>query len=1093
MKRFFTALAGLMLILGNIAAQDLAKDFQDPPKDARIRVWWHWMDGNISKEGIRKDIEWFKRAGIGGFQQFDAGGTMMGGGQAIVEKLPYMSDTWKDAFRYAIRLADSLDMEVAIASAPGWSSTGGPWVKPENAMKRLTWRTVEVKGDPKVKTPQKITFPEPFGNVGKFQNAGESSITSSPADIAYWYDDVAVIAMRIPDDDVSMAQMGAEVSSSGGDFTVAQLTDGDLANGSSLKTNPSGTHSWIQYSFPEKTIVRALTLVGGPVRGQWASESPSYSNYLQASDNGIDWTTVCRIPSGSVAQQTIDIPITAAKYFRLMVANPVPDMTYAAYGYAMPAPEGTMIHEFKLYSVTKVNHAEEKAGFAAPHDLADNPTPECFDPVMETIDLTNSFHNGVLTWQVPEGNWRIYRFGASLTGKQNHPAPPEATGLEVDKLDKEAWLDYFHNYMDMYKEAAGGMVGQRGIQYILTDSYEAEQMTWTKNMAEEFKDRRGYDLMPWMPALTGEIISSSTETEKFLFDWRKTIGELFAENYDRINDIAKEYGMKGRYTESHENGRVFVGDGMDLKMTAAVPMSAIWMPNGGGGSTIPMARADIKESSSTAHVYGQNIAAAESFTAAGLLNNAWSYYPGNIKYTADLAMSEGLNRFVIHESAHQPSDAHKPGLGLMIFGQWFNRHDTWAEYARYWSDYLARSCYILQQGKYVADILWYYGEDTNIAGIYGLELPEIPEGYAYDFINPNGILNEVNVKNGKIATRSGMEYSVLVLGEHCKTMSVKVLRKIAELASQGAIICGQIPESPAELYDNPSEFDRLVADIWRSGRPNVYTGHLSGVLKANGIEPDFTYVAPAELKYVHRASAGKDIYWIRNFSDNPVTAQVKMRDAVGYIEVWDPETGKEIFGVLDGNTLKLEPNQALFVVADEFFNGETEEYVAPRIGRSIAMDAAWKATFDGMQAPQGTVTFPVLKSYTESDDPKLKYFSGTATYTNTFTLAKKEAASIKGLALNLGEVGAMADVFINGEHAGFLWKAPYKVNFEGMLRPGKNTVEIKVINLWPNRLIGDAQPGAEGTTFTTMPFYRADSPLTPAGLMGPVDIRTLLK
>ncbi|MBQ6578300.1 MAG: discoidin domain-containing protein [Bacteroidales bacterium] len=1093
MKRFFSVLTGLMLILGNLGAQDMAKDFQDPPKDARIRVWWHWMDGNISKDGIRKDIEWFKRAGIGGFQQFDAGGTMMGGGQAIVEKLPYMSDTWKDAFRYAIRLADSLDMEVAIASAPGWSSTGGPWVKPENAMKRLTWRTVEVKGDPKAKTPQKITFPEPFGNVGKFQNAGEASLTSSPADIDYWYDDVAVIAMRIPDDDVSMAQMGAEVSSSGGDFTVAQLTDGDLANGSSLKTNPSGTHSWIQYSFPEKTIIRALTLVGGQVRGQWASESPSYSNYLQASDNGIDWTTVCRIPSGSVAQQTIDIPITAAKYFRLMVANPVPDMTYAAYGYAMPAPEGTMIHEFKLYSVTKVNHAEEKAGFAAPHDLADNPTPECFDPVMETIDLTNSFHNGVLTWQVPEGNWRIYRFGASLTGKQNHPAPPEATGLEVDKLDKEAWLDYFHNYMDMYKEAAGGMVGQRGIQYILTDSYEAEQMTWTKSMAEEFKNRRGYDLMPWMPALTGEIISSSTETEKFLFDWRKTIGELFVENYDRINDIAKEYGMKGRYTESHENGRVFVGDGMDLKMTAAVPMSAIWMPNGGGGSTIPMARADIKESSSTAHVYGQNIAAAESFTAAGLLNNAWSYYPGNIKYTADLAMSEGLNRFVIHESAHQPSDAHKPGLGLMIFGQWFNRHDTWAEYARYWSDYLARSCYMLQQGKYVADILWYYGEDTNIAGIYGLELPEIPDGYAYDFINPNGILNEVNVRNGKIVTRSGMEYSVLVLGEHCKTMSVKVLRKIAELASQGAIICGQIPESPAELYDNPSEFDRLVADIWRSGRPNVFTGHLSGVLKANGIEPDFTYVAPAEIKYVHRASAGKDIYWIRNFSDNPVTAQVKMRDAVGYIEVWDPETGKEIYGVLDGNTLKLEPNQALFVVADEFFNGEAEEYVAPRIGRSIAMDAAWKATFEGMQAPKGTVTFPVLRSYTESDDPDLKYFSGTATYTNTFTLAKKEAASMKGLALNLGEVGAMADVFINGEHAGFLWKAPYKVNFEGMLRPGKNTVEIKVINLWPNRLIGDAQPGAEGTTFTTMPFYRADSPLTPAGLMGPVEVKALLK
>ena len=1094
MKKIFTALAGLLLIMGNIGAQDLAKEFQDPPKDARIRVWWHWMDGNISKEGIRKDIEWFHRSGIGGFQQFDAGGTMMGGGQSIVEKLPYMSDSWKDAFKYAIRLADSLDMEVAIASAPGWSSTGGPWVKPENAMKRLTWKTVQVKGDPKAKKPQTIVLPEPDKTIGRFQNASASSVTSTePASIEPWYTDVAVIALRIPEQDRTLEEMGATVSTSGGDFTVAQLTDGDLANGAMLKNNPASTHSWIQYDFPEKTIIRALSLVGGPVRGQWASLPPSYENFLQASDDGIEWYDVCRIPSGSVAQQTIDIPLTAAKHFRLMVANPVADMSYAAYGYAVPAPEGTMIHEFNLYPVVKVNHAEEKAGFAAPHDLYLYETPYSPDAVMETINVTEYCKDGVLTWQVPEGNWRIYRFGAALTGKQNHPAPPEATGLEVDKLDKEAWMDYFRKYMDMYKEASGGMVGQRGIQYILTDSYEAEQMTWTKTIAEEFRSRRGYDLFAWMPALTGEVISSSEETEKFLFDWRETLGELFRENYDRINEIAKEYGMKGRYTESHENGRVFVGDGMDLKMTAAVPMSAIWMPNGGGGSALPMARADIKESSSTAHVYGQNIAAAESFTAAGLLNNAWSYYPGNIKYTADIALYEGLNRFVIHESAHQPSDAHKPGLGLMIFGQWFNRHETWADYARYWVDYLSRSCYMLQQGRYVADVLWYYGEDTNIAGIYGHELPEIPEGFAYDFINPYGVLNELSVKNGKIVTNSGMEYSVLVLGEHCKKMSIEVIRKLSELASKGAVICGQIPESPAGLYDNPYEFQRLVSDIWYSGRPNVHTGQLSGVLKAHGIEPDFTYVAPTDIKYVHRTTPGKDIYWVRNFSDSPVSATIKMRDAVGYIQVYNPETGKEVFDALNGNTLNLEANQALFVVADKFSTGEAKPYEAPKIGSTVAFDGTWKATFEGIETPEGEVEFPTLKSYTESDDPALKYFSGVATYTNTFTLSKKEVPSLKGLSLNLGDVEVMADVFINGEHAGFLWKDPYKVDFTGLLKPGKNTIEIKVINLWPNRLIGDAQEGATPVTYTAMPFYRANSPLFPAGLIGPVQMKRILK
>ena len=1088
-SKFFLLLAGL-LTGASALAQDYSKDFQNPPQEARIRVWWHWMDSNISKEGIKADLDWMKASGIGGVQQFDAGGTMMGGGQTIVKRLPYMQDEWKDAFRYAIRYADELGMEVAIASAPGWSSTGGPWVKPENAMKKLTWRTLDVTGNPKAKKPQVITLPEPFTTVGKFQNAGAGgALSTAPADVAPWYKDVAVVAVRIPDAEKTLAQLGASVTTSGGDFTVSQLSDGDLANGSELLSNPSGTHAWIQYSFPEEITVKALTLVGGPVRGQWASESPSYNNLLQCSQDGVKWEDVCHIPSGSVAQQTVDIPSTSARYFRLCVANPVADRTYAAYGYNMPAPKGTPIHEFVLHTVTKVNHAEEKAGFAAPHDLMDSPTPETDTPVLETIDLTAQCANGVLTWNVPAGNWRIYRFGASLTGKQNHPAPPEATGLEVDKLDEAAWMDYFRQYMDMYKEAAGGMVGQHGIQYILTDSYEAEQMTWTPEIAAKFTERRGYNPVPWYPALTGEIIQSAEKTEKFLFDWRETIGEMFAANYDRINVIAKEYGMKGRYTESHENGRVYVGDGMDLKMTAAVPMSAFWMPGTGGGSSLPMAQADIRESASTAHVYGQNIAAAESFTAAGLSGNAWSYYPGNLKTMADIAMFSGITRFVIHESAHQPSDAHKPGLGLMIFGQWFNRHDTWAPYARYWADYLARSCYMLQRGHYVADVLWYYGEDTNIAGIYGHELPEVPEQYSYDFINPYGLLNVVSVKDGKLVTPSGMQYKVLVLGEHTQVMSIEVLRKIDQLAREGAVIVGQKPLKPAGMTDCQAEFDRLVADIWNAGRPNVHTTQLSRLL-AETVEPDFQYTWPSQIRFVHRTDGNKEIYWVRNFSDQPASPQIVCRDGKGVCTVLNPETGKELPGVYKDGVLQLEANQALFLVFDK--NGAPKpEYIAPKTAGTLALDGAWNVTFEGLGAPQGSRTFNQLVSYTESEEEAVKYFSGIATYTNTFTLGKKEKAD--GLRIDLGSVGQMADVFINGEHVEFLWKAPYKVDWTGTLKPGRNTIEVKVVNTWPNRLIGDAQPGVEKVTYTTMPFYNADSPLTPSGLMGPVVLEKLTR
>lgn len=1066
--RIFASFASLLLAAINAFSQSYEAGFTNPPQEARIRVWWHWMDSNISKDGIKKDLDWMKAAGIGGIQQFDAGGEMMGGGQTIVERLPYMQDGWKDAFRYAIGYADQLGMEVAIASAPGWSSTGGPWVKPEKAMKKLVWRTLEVTGYPKARKPRVITLPEPFTTVGKFQNVDDISRSG----VKPWYQDVAVVAVRIPEADKPLLELGATVTSSGGDFTVEMLSNGDLADGAVLEKNPSGKDAWIQYSFPEEVTVKALTLVGGDVRGQWKSEAPTYNIILQSSADGIVWTDICRIPSGSAPQQTIDIPVTKAKYFRLC---------------ATEAKDHT-IHEFVLHTVTRVNHAEEKAGFAAPHDLMDNPTPATNAPAVESIDLTSLVKDGVLTWQVPEGHWRIYRFGASLTGKQNHPAPPEATGLEVDKLDPESWMDYFRQYMDMYKEAAGGMVGQRGIQYILTDSYEAEQMTWTRTLPQTFKASHGYDLIPWLPVLTGQILESSQKSESFLFDWRETIGEMFAANYDRINDIVKEYGLKGRYTESHENGRVYVGDGMDLKMTADIPMSAFWIPDTGDGSTLPMSLADIRESASVAHVYGQNIAAAESFTAVGLCDNAWSYYPGNLKYMADMAMYSGVTRFVIHESAHQPSDAHKPGLGLLFFGQWFNRHDTWAPYARYWADYLARSCYMLQRGHYVADILWYYGEDTNITGIYGHELPAIPNGYSFDFINPYGVKNLLSVKDGSIVTPSGMKYKVLVLGEHCRRMSIEVLRKLDELANAGALICGTVPEEPAGLTDSKAEFDRLVASIWKAGRPNVSTSQLANVLKCNGVEPDFQYVASAALKFVHRSDGEKEIYWVRNFSDKAVQAQLLLRDAEGVVTVYNPETGKTVPGATSASQLYLEANQALFVVADK--NGTpAPEYKAPVKAGVVALNGPWKVTFEGMAAPEGSRTYSKLVSYTESDEPQVKYFSGIATYTNSFNIGKKER--VAGLAIDLGNVGQMADVFINGEHVDFLWKAPYKTCFQGTLKPGVNTIEVKVVNTWPNRLIGDAQPGAKRHTYTTIPFYRADSPLTPSGLMGPVILEKL--
>ena len=1052
MKRWMTAVLALSLAQSAMA-QGLYEQFADPPQEARPRVWWHWMDGNVSMDGITKDIEWMERAGIGGFHQFDAGG--IGMRPIVDETMPYDSPQWKVAMHYAMDLAAAKGMETAVASAPGWSSTGGPWVKPEDAMKKLTWRTLEVTGG----TVQLLRLPAHFSTPGTYQNIPDGG-QEEP-----WFQHVATLAVKLPDAELTLQEMGATVTSSGGHFTVEQLSNGDFSDAVDLPAE--GGQAWIQYSFDVPRMIRALTLCGGARRSVWRNTPPTYADRLEASEDGVTWKKVCDIPSSTSAVMTMTIPATRSRHFRLVTTAP------------------RKLAEFVLHGVVKVNHAEDKAGFAAPHDFADYLTPESADPVTRVEDLSLIDDNGRMIWDVPEGRWRIYRFGVSLTGKKNHPAPPEATGLEVDKLDPVAWEAYFKEFFRIYEGAP--------IDYVLTDSYEAGQMTWTRNMFQEFKERRGYSLFPWLPALTGEILRSTEETERFLFDWRRTIGELMAENYDRLGGIAREAGYKGRYTESHENGHVFVGDGMDLKRTADIPMSAIWMDDAGAGSSIPMAMADIRESASVAHIWGQNIVAAESFTTSGAGGKNYSYCPENMKNTADIALSCGLNRFVIHESSHQPDDTHKPGLDLLGYGQWFNRHDTWAEEARPWIDYLARSSYLLQQGHFKADILYYYGEDNCITGLFGNKLPEIPAGYAYDFVNPYGLQLSVFPVDGRLITESGMSYKLLVLGPNCRTMSCKLLERILYMAKAGIPICGTFPERCASLVDHQENFDRLLAQL----RPYFLDMSVEDALQAKGFEPEF--IGPQDWAYVHRETYSEDIYWFRNFSGEAASDVIMVRAGKGQPRVLDPVTGQarriNASTSSDGYRffqLKLEANDAKFVVIPK----AAEEAIPmghPRKYPLLTLDGSWKLSFEsGLGAPS-TAVFDHLMSYTESKDPAIRYYAGTVVYRKTFNLKKKEWKEASAFEIDLGEVKNLARVTVNGHDLGVVWKAPFRVEIPAeFLNPGSNDLEVKVINLWPNRIIGDLQPDAvRKWTYTASNWYTADSPLLPSGLLGPVTLSSI--
>jgi len=910
------------------------------------------MNGNITKESVRKDILWMHDAGIAGFHCFDAGNTNV---QIVEDRKFYMSDGWKEIFNYAMDLADSLGMEVAIASSPGWSITGGPWVSEEDAQKKLVWREMTIEGGQHYTD----TLPAPFVHCGPYQEARQYK-----DDRYEFYRDMSVVAVKCP------------------------------------------------------------------------------------------------------AQDTARI----------------------------------------LYS-------KVKAGFEMDYKVSDHyPTPPTEDctSVDDVIDITAFYKDGILDWDVPEGKWKVFRFGYNLLGRVNGPASPEATGLEVDKLNPDAVRRYYDNYFAMYQDATGNRLG-KSIKYLMIDSYESGKATWTDDMEEQFLKRRGYSLRPWLPVLTGQIIGSSQQSERFLFDWRQTLGELFTEShYDSVNDILKEYGMK-RYTESHEERTAFTGDGMMVKRNADIPMSAFWVRyRAGWHSSYPGSDADLRESSSVAHIYGQNVCSAESFTTNGKIGKwdgfgAYQCYPGNLKPVADAAMAQGLNRFIIHSCVHQPCDGVFPGLGLGPYGQWFNRHDTWAGEAKAWTDYLSRCCYMLQQGRFVADIAYFYGEDKNITGRFYDERVQIPDGWNYDFVNADVLLNVFRIKKKGLETPSGMRYRILVVDKEVKYMSFPVLKRIAKMARKGVLICGPRPQGCANLNADDKAFAKLVAKVWDRGRKNVFEdGDIANALLSGGIAKDVAQFdiqgseCPCDsVDFVHRTLRNGEIYWVSNNSATSRDIDFSLRTSNLKPQVWDPEyaaTREVSYWIENGRTrvrLHMNPDQSLFIVLLDKAEEESQHVPDLKEEPVSELSGPWNVRFqEGRGAPE-EATFDELVSFTESKVPGIRYFSGTATYSSNFNFKKEEA---DGYELDLGAVGNIARVVLNGKDLGLLWHAPYRADVSDAILDGENTIEVKVINSWANRLIGDEQPGVgKRITFTATQFYEAGSPLVPSGLMGPVKVLKISK
>ncbi len=975
-------------------------------------------------------------------------------------------------------------------------------------MKKLVWSETLIQGGRRFQG----ALARPAGLSGPFQDipVKKSGILGNDhLKIPSVYKDIGVFAYRVP----GRGQMAVprQVRVDGKEIAVAPLIDGLYAKGVDLELASLSKTPTIDIDYSSPQTVRSLTVFIRDIAGMFGDAK--YIPVLSYSDDKKTWSRIVDLHLTSVPTTVSFDPVTA-QYFRVtLVPNgkkdfaaftPSPGVNPGVVMAMVSPPKVLELGELRLSAEAKIDNFETKAGFVVVSDYFELEGRQSAKadavPADSMIDLTSKMKaDGSLDWTPPAGDWKVLRLGWSLTGRTNHPATAEATGLEVDKYDARAVRDYLETYLTMYKDAAGEeLVGKRGVGAILTDSVEMGASNWTPGLWEKFEDLRGYDPKPFLPALVGDIVGSREASDQFLYDFRRTLSELLAtEHYKTVADVAHENDMKV-YGEALESLRVVLGDDMDMRRYADYPMSALWTHSRERGP-MPSYLLDMKGASSVANVYGQNIAAAESMTSA---LQPWAHAPADLRRIIDLEFAHGINRPVIHTSVHQPLDDKQPGLSLLIFGQFFNRHETWAEMARPWVDYMARNSFMLQQGRQVSDVAYFYGEEKPIISQKFEEtLADLPKHYDYDFVSANTVLEALDVVDGELRSTGGARYEVLFLGSAADRMTLPVLKRIEVLAKAGATIVGKPPVSTPSLGDERTAFYELVQRLWGGGAQTevgqgrvIKSRDVEQSLAELGIAPDYQLVkasADSEVLFLHRTLPDGDLYFVNNRKDRAESLVARFRVTGKAPEIWRADTGAiapasyRMEGEHTLVSLDMAADESFFVVFREPTKETTRFVEKPTLSPVYELTGSWEVAFQAGRGAPERITLDSLISLSEHDQTGVKYFSGVSSYTKTFSLPEGIEPGQR-LVLDLGEVADIAEITLNGKKLGTVWHAPWQMDIGVAMVAGENTLRVDVANLWVNRLIGDAQPGVNKITFTTFPTYVESAPLRSSGLLGPV-------
>lgn len=1096
MFRKLAILAALMILFGNaiLAADtvartgDIAKGFVSPPDSSRAWVNWVWLDGMATKEGITADLESMKRAGIGGVVVMEVSQALPKG------PTRFMSPAWRELEKHMLAEAARLGIAVSLNNSGGSSGTGGPWVKPENSMQKVVFSETVVAGPTKVAEQ----LPQPPTMEG-------------------YYRDIAVLAFPTPEgDEVRMADLAVKLTRSDGqkDVNVRKLLDNnpltalELAKPDANKPDPNSRANFIRFEFARPFSACALKL-GTHGAGR------TFQGVLQISEDGNSFKDVRGFGVCTPGTMVTFDRITS-RYYRI------------AFTSAGRAGDTITLTEAELFSSPRIADVYGKAaygrwdgGAAAKGSAVPVGTGIAVASILNLTQLMDA--TGKLSWDAPKGKWTVIRFGHTSTGEKNATSPVEGVGLECDRLNKEAVSASFGEYAAKIL-ADQAKLSARPVVSVHVGGWEASSQNWTAQFRQEFKARRGYDLLAYLPVLTGRVVGGEEMSERFLWDMRQTVNELMLENYaGTLGQLCRAQGV-GLSVDALGDGTF---DTLAYAGRADVPMGEFGLSRPDTAEVRPMA--------SAAHVYGKPVTAVQAFKA-GVEGGKWLEHPYTFKPLVDQALCNGATRFVFHCFAMQPWLDRKPGVTMGAGGVHYERSVTWWELSRAWHDYVARCQYLLGAGRFVADVCYLRSEDSA-GGAFGRVA--LPGGYDYDEC-PAELAAAMTVKDGLVVLPSGMSYRVLVLPEQ-DVMTPALLGKVKELVSAGATVMGPKPVRSPSLKDYPKcdeAVKALAAELWgecdgkavkerAAGKGKIlWNKPLGEVLTGLGAGADFRYEPAdpnrAQLSYHHRSVDDADVYFVRNIMPSEANVVGEFRVTGKRAELWWPDSGRmEYVGDAVAGTggtrvpLQLEPYGTVFVV----FRGAAlpgPELAAGKVrfGKPVDVAGAWEVAFPTKSGLPDKFTLNKLISWPEIKDVGGKYFSGVATYRKDLQVTDEILAKGTRLYLELGKVQVLAKVKVNDKDLGTLWKPPFRVDITDAAKAGMNAVEIQLANLWPNRLIGDEQlppdakwkgqalaewprwvlegkPSPTGRkAFATWMHYKKESPLLESGLMGPVQLVT---